>query len=53
MYVGFMDLEKAYERSKREALGKVLRMYIMGCKLLNRVKSMYVHNLSSVRVKRG
>ena len=30
MYVGFIDLEKAYGRLNREALWQVLRMYDMG-----------------------
>ena len=35
MYVGFMDLEKAYDRVDREALWQVLRMYDVGGKLLH------------------
>ena len=38
VYVGFMDLEKAYERVNREALWQVLRMYGVGGKLLNGIK---------------
>ena len=30
VYVGFMHLEKAYDRVNREALWQVLRMYDMG-----------------------
>ena len=30
VYVGFMDLEKAYDRVNREALWKVVRMYDVG-----------------------
>ena len=33
--VGFMDLEKAYDRVNREALWQVVRMYDVGGKLLN------------------
>ena len=33
VYVGFMDLEKAYDRVDREALWQVLRMYDVGAKL--------------------
>ena len=51
MYVDFMDLEKAYDRVNREALWQVLRMYDVGGKLLNGIKSMYVNSLACVRVK--
>ena len=53
MYVGFMDLEKAYDRVNREALRQVLRMYDVGGKLLNGIKGMYVNSLAYVRVKGG
>ena len=42
MYVGFTDLDKAYNRVNREAIWQVLRMYDMGGKILNGIKSMYV-----------
>ena len=42
MYVGFIDLEKAYDRVNREALRQVLRMYDVGGKFLSGIKSMYV-----------
>ena len=32
LYVGFMDLEKTYDRVNREALWQVLRMYDVGGK---------------------
>ena len=51
VYVGFMHLEKAYDRVNREALWQILKMYDMGGKLLNGIKSMYVNSLSCVRVK--
>ena len=53
MCVGFMDLEKAYDMVNREALRKVLRMYDVGGKLLNGIKSMYVNRLTCVRAKGG
>ena len=46
VYAGFMDLEKAYDRVNREALWKVLRMYYVGGKLLNGIKSIYVNSLT-------
>ena len=38
----FMDLKKVYDRVNREALWQVLRMYDVGGKLLNGIKSIYV-----------
>ena len=49
VYVGFMDLEKAYDRVKREELWQVLRMYDEGGKPLNGIKGMYVNSLSCKR----
>ena len=40
--MGFLDLEKAYDRVKKEALFQVLRMYDVGDKLLKGIKSVYV-----------
>ena len=42
VYVGFMDLGKAYDRVNREAIWQVLRMYDVGGKLLNVIKSIYM-----------
>ena len=53
VYVGFMDLEEAYDKVNRKALWKTLRMYDVSGKLLNGIKSMYVDRLSSVKVKNG
>ena len=50
MYEGFVDLEKLYDRVNREALRQVLRMYDVGGKLLDGIKSMYVDSLAYVRV---
>ena len=50
--MGFMDLWKVYDRVNREALWQVLRMYDVGGKLLNGIKSVYVNRLTCVRVKR-
>ena len=49
--VGFIDLEKAYDRVNRKNLWQVLRMYDVDGKLLSGNKSMYVDNLACVRVK--
>ena len=53
VYLGFMDLEKAYDRVNREALWQVLRMYDVGVKLMNGIKCMYIKSLACVRVKGG
>ena len=53
MYVGFIDLEKAYDRVNRKELWQVLRMCDVGGKLLNGIKSIYVNSLACVRVKGG
>ena len=50
VYLGFMDLEKAYDRVNREALWQVLRMYGVSGKLLNGIKSMYDGSKACVRV---
>ena len=52
MYVGFIDLEKAYNRVNTEALWQVLRMYDVYGKLLSGIKSMYVDSLACVGVKK-
>ena len=52
VYVGFMDLVKAYDRVNREALYQVLIIYDVNGKRLNGIKSMYVNSLASVRVIR-
>ena len=51
--MSFMDLEKAYDRVNREALWLLVRMYDVGGKLLNGIKSMYVNSVAFVRVKGG
>ena len=54
VYVGFIDLEKAYHRVNKGALiRQVMRMYDVGGKLLNGIKSMYVNSLACVKVKGG
>src|SRR5678815_4862183 len=40
-YLGFMDLQQAYDRINREALWQVLVIYGVGGRLLNGIKSMY------------
>ena len=49
--MGFMNLEKAYGRVNSETLWQVLRMYDVGGKLLNDIKSMCVNSLTCVKVK--
>ena len=49
----FMDLEKVYDKVNQEALRQVLRMYDVGGKLLNGIKSMSANSLACVRVKWG
>ena len=51
--MGFMDLEKTYDRVNREALCYVLRMYNAGGKLINKIQSMFVNSLTCVRAKGG
>ena len=50
VYFAFMDLEKAYDRVDRDALWDVLRMYGVGGKLLNAVRSLYGDSKACVRV---
>ena len=42
VYVGFIDLEKAYDRVNKEALWEMLRVYDVSGKLLTGIKSMHV-----------
>ena len=51
--MGFLNLEKGYDRVNREVLYKSLRIYDVGGKLWSGIKSMYVNSLACVRVKRG
>ena len=53
VHVGFIDLEKAYDRVNREALWQVMRMYDVGGKLLNCIKTMYVSSLACDKVNGG
>ena len=51
--MGFMDLEKEYNRVNKESLWQVLRMYGVDGKLLNGITSMYVNSLPCITVKGG
>ena len=53
VYVGFIDLEKAYDRVNREVLWQVLRMYDVEGKFLGGIKSVYIDSSTCVRVKGG
>ena len=48
LYVGYMDLEKAYDRIDREGLWECLRMYGIGGRLLEAVKSFYRGSTANV-----
>ena len=45
----FLDLEKAYGRVDRDAMWNVLRLYGIGGRLLQGVKSLYVGSKACVR----
>ena len=49
--IGFMDFKDACDMIIRDALWQVLRMYDVGGKLLNGIKSMYANSLACVKVK--
>ena len=51
--VGFMGLEKAYDKVNMNVIWQVLRMYDVDGKLLNGIKIMYVNSLACFRVKEG
>ena len=51
--MGFIDLEKVYNRVNREALWQVLRMHNVEGKLLSGIKSMHIDSSFCVRIKRG
>ena len=42
VYDDFLQLQKAYDRVNKEVLWQVLRMYEVGGKFLNGIRSMYV-----------
>ena len=42
LYLGFLDLEKAYDRVDKEMLGKVFGKIGLRAKITNIVRSMYV-----------
>ena len=51
--MGFIDLDKAYDRVNRKTLWQALRMYDVGGKLMSGIKSMYVDSSACVRTKGG
>ena len=51
VHVGFIDLEKANDRLNREVLRQVFRIYDVVGKMLSGIKSMYVDNLTCVKVQ--
>ncbi len=50
LFAAFMDLEKAYDRVDRKGLWEALRVYGVGGKLLEGVRSFYETASASVRV---
>ena len=48
--LAFMDLEKAYDTIDRHGMGQMLRVYVVGGKLLKAVQSFYVDSRACVRV---
>ena len=50
VFFAFLDLEKAYDRVDRDAMWNVLRLYGVGGKLLQAVKSLYTDSRACVRV---
>lgn len=50
MYVAFMDLEKAYDRVDREAMWNVMRLYGVGGRLFQAMKSFYKGSKACVRI---
>ena len=53
MHVGFIELEKAYDKVNREALWHVLKMYDLSEKHLNGIKSVCVNSLACVGIIEG
>ena len=51
MYVGFLGLERLYDRVNNEDLWQVLGIYDVVGKLLNGFSSMFANSLVCVRVK--
>ncbi len=50
LFAAFMDLEKAYDRVNRKGLWETLRVYGVGGKLFEGVRSFYENTSASVRV---
>ena len=53
IYFAFLDLEKVYDRDDRDAMWNVLKLYGIGGRLLQGVKSLYVGSKACVRVRNG
>ena len=51
VYMGFIDLEKAYDRVNMEALWQILRMYDAVGQHLSEIKTISVDSSACVRVK--
>ena len=48
--MSFMGLENAYDRVNEEALWQVLKIYDVGSKLQNGIKSIYINSHARIKV---
>ncbi len=51
LFAAFMDLEKAYDRDNRKGLWDTLKVYGVGGKLFEGIRSFYENTSASVQVK--
>ena len=49
--VGFIELEKVYDRVNRETLWQVIRIYDVGGQVSKGIENVYINILGCLRVK--